>query len=314
MPKVSVFVSVALVIAQVSWSVGQQFITPEQAMEAVRAFEGKPDLEFSTVDLQHDTSGPSWSHRSWYSLLHRDYPEVPHDWMVDARTGEVISAYYGDAVPSVPVSKPFGPLTKEQCYQIAENFARTKYQGFDQMNLQLVEEEWTGKGWRFEWRQKLAFGALGINGVEVEVNPADGRIQNYSADRISALPPKEPKLTREEAIEKAKEAAGISEVDWIEGPELLADPIGNVYWGLALGGIDADGNYRGYAITLNAETGEVISKAPQRIVAEPLILSHFRVIEQRKGKWLIVAIGFLILMAGITFIFRKYKRWRAAAL
>lgn len=301
MKRILAFVCLAWFVFATSQGMGQQFITPERAKEAVRAFEGKPDLEFSRVELQHDTSGPSWSHRSWYSLHHKDFPNTRHRWSVDARTGEVTSAYYDDAYPATHSSDPFGPLTKEQCRQIAENFARAKYQGFDQMGLQLIAEEWMGEGWRFEWRQKVAFGALAINGVEVEVNPANGRIQSYSSDRITTLPPREPKLTKEQVIERAKEATGIVTVDWFEEPQLLADPLGNVYWGLALGGGDAQGKYRGYAVTLNAETGEVLSKAPQMGVAESVIPSHLRPVKQ--GRWLLVGtIAIIVLAIGTAII------------
>lgn len=307
MKGIMVFVSFTCLILMTSQVVGQQLITPEQAKQAVRAFEGNPNLEFETIELRHDTSGPSWSHRSWYELNAKENYPHGHWWNVDARTGEVLSAHYPETLPANPV-EPFGPLTKEQCRQIAENFSRAKYQNFDQMNLQLVAEEWTGRGWRFEWRQKLAFGALSLNGVEVEVNPSDGRIQSYSAIRIGIVNPREPKLTKEQAIERAKEATGIVEVDWVEGPELVADPMGNVYWSLALGGGDVEGKYRGYAVQLNAETGQVLSMSPQEGVAKPVIPPHFRFVKQ--GRWWQWLVGMIILLAltGVMVVFKLRRR------
>ncbi len=315
MRRITNLLTLVCLIICIANAYSQQFITPEQAMNAVRIFEGKPDLEFKDVELCHDTSGPSWSHRSWYSLKHKDYPTVAIDWMVDARTGEVVSAYYGDACPDAP-SDPFGPLTKEQCRQIAEQFARSKYAGFDEMNLQLVAEEWTGKGWRFEWRERLAFGIEGINGVAVSVNPATGRIQSYSADRLlgEVHPPRQPKLTKEEAIERAKEVTGIVTVDWVEEPILTADPMGGVYWSLAIGGRDSEGEYRGYAITMSAEDGEIVGIAYQKARGKPIIPAHLQPVRGGWRGWVFIGLGLglVTLVITIWLSLRWYQRasWR----
>lgn len=278
---------------------GDQFITVEQAKQAVRQFEGNPNLQFAEpIRLEHDTSGPAWSHRSWYELSSTD-PKGMEWWFVDARTGEVTVAHYDREFPEVWWDRPpAGSLSKEQCRQIAEQFARAKYRGFDQMNLELVREEFEMSGWLFEWREKKALGMIAINGVEVQVNPVNGHIQSYSSDRLgSSLPPQTPQVSREQAIEIAKQALGIVEVDWLEEPELLADPMGGVYWSFALGGGDAQGKYKGYAIIIDAVSGQVFDKAPQVGSAPPPKIRPSSLRPVRKS-WLPVVGGFLVLLAG----------------
>ena len=276
---------------------GDQFITVEQAKQAVRQFEGDPNLQFAEpIRLKHDTSGPAWSHQSWYELSSTDRKSM---WFVDARTGEVTYAYYDREYPEVWWDRPpAGSLSKEQCRQIAEQFARAKYRGFDQMNLELVGEEFNLSGWVFEWREKKALGMIAINGVEVQVNPVTGHIQRYSSDRLgSSLPPQTPQVSREQAIEIAKQALGIVEVDWVEEPELLTDPMGEVYWSFALGGGDAQGKYTGYAIVIDAVSGQVFDKAPQVGSAPPAKIRPPSLRPVRK-RWLPVGEGFVVLLAG----------------
>lgn len=275
-----------------------QFITVEQAKQAVRQFEGNPNLQFAEpIRLEHDTSGPAWSHQSWYELSSTDRNSM---WSVDARTGEVTYADHDREYPEVWWEQPpAGSLSKEQCRQIAEQFARAKYRGFDQMNLELVREEFNLSGWIFEWREKKAFGAIAINGVEVQVNPVTGRIQRYSSDRLgSSLPSQTPQVSREQAIEIAKQALGIVDVDWIEEPELLTDPMGGVYWSFALGGGDAQGKYKGYAIIIDAVSGQVFDKAPQVGSIPPPKIKHPNLQPVATRQWSTGGL-FLVVLAGV---------------
>lgn len=242
-----------------SFGMTEEIITPEQAKEAVRAFEGKADMEFYEVRLDKYVSGdPAWGDEVRYFLEDKDRKGY---WKVNAFTGEVQGVTYYDAYPDVWHEEPVGPLTKEQCLQIAERFVRAKYRDFDRMNLLLSEEwtSWTGRGWYFKWKQRLRWGIIGPNGVEVEVNPTSGQIQRYSASRYENIPqPKEPRLTREQAIEKAKEVGRLVEVRKVDRPVLFANPKGDVFWTMAMEGIDAEGKYRAYTVLLNARTGEIL--------------------------------------------------------
>ncbi|MCS6863366.1 MAG: PepSY domain-containing protein, partial [Abditibacteriales bacterium] len=136
-----ILVSVFLCLVSVGGQAGaQQLISPEQAKAAVRAFENDPNLQFKgEPELDQDISGPAWSHRSWYELesLRGD------NYDVDARTGEVVSALYENENRSnVPLDNPRGSRSREDCLQIAQDFARAKYRDFDTMGLTLIEGEW----------------------------------------------------------------------------------------------------------------------------------------------------------------------------
>lgn len=259
MLRVTTMVTLASLFLLAAQGAGQDLISPEQAKEAVRVFEGDPNLEFETIELDTEDDPeflkvlpPEIPQPWWYDLEASD----GRKWEVDARTGEVTWAYYPDAKPNVRSENPFGPLTKEECRQIAENFARAKYAGFDDMNFEL-KERWTGQGWEFEWRQKLAYGALGGNSVKVEVNPADGRIQVYHALRVKQQQPRQPKITREQAIEIAKQALGLVEIEGVE-TNLVATPAGNARWSVPMGGKLASGDYLGGIVYIDAETGSVL--------------------------------------------------------
>ncbi|MCS6863169.1 MAG: hypothetical protein NZT92_22915 [Abditibacteriales bacterium] len=234
----------------------QQPISPEQAKAAVRAFEEDPNLQFKGEPaLGQDTEGPAWTHLSWYDLE----STRGDSYRVDAHTGEVVIAdYKNENLPQEPLDDPPGPRSKEDCLQIAQTFARAKYRDFDTMGLTLIESEWVnGQAWMFDFGQKGAYGALTPNGCEVEVNPVDGKILAYRAMRFGAVTPRPPQLTAAQAIEKAKQAGGIVNVTWKNEPSLRADPTGGVWWTFAFGGTDANGEYRGYAVTLNAETAQM---------------------------------------------------------
>lgn len=240
--------------------VGQNLISPEQAKEAVRVFEGNPNLDFKIVKLETETDLPPeiplpqpW----WYELEAKENYPNGRMWKVNARTGEVTWAYYPDAEPGFRSEEPFGPLSGEECRQIAQNFARAKYIGFDEMNFELIHEWWTGEGWAFEWRQKLAYGAWGFNYVHIEVNPINGRIQVYSVGRFEQQPPKQPQITAEQATEIAKQTLKLVRV---YGSETLlqALPNGKVRWEVSIGGEIPSGDYKGGVVAIDAETGEVL--------------------------------------------------------
>lgn len=314
MLRVTTMVTLASLLLVAVQGAGQDLISPEQAKKSVRAFEGDPNLQFGAIKLRTEKELlPPEVLSLWPSgvPLPREYEIEAKDpdrraWSVNARTGEVTWAYYPDAIPNVRSEEPFGPLTKEECRQIAENFARAKYAGFDDMNFEL-EERWTGEGWEFEWKQKLAYGALGANFVKVEVNPADGRIQVYQALRIEQQQPRQPKITREQAIEIAKQALKLVEMEGVE-TTLTTSPTGNVRWSVVMGGALASGDYLGGIVYIDAETGSVIDivyeagEFPQRTMGKG---QGERPIGHRR--WQIGAVSFTVLLVGIILL--RLWRW-----
>lgn len=234
---------------------GQGAITPEQAMAAVRAFEGDNTLQLSCSELQDFNEGSEWERERYY-----DVDETQSDrasWTVDAMTGEVTGVIYYDSRPEVRPDQPVGPLTQQQCLQVAEAFARVKYDGFDTMGFQLDSSRWDDGGWEFNWNQRVAYDAWTPNGITVSVSPIDGRIQDYGSSRIPAPTPQEPQITAEQAVDSVKTAAGI--VTLYEDPEaiLFVDPDGT-WWTFQIVGADAQGRGRLYAATVNAVSGEIL--------------------------------------------------------
>jgi hypothetical protein len=246
-----------------------QYITEEQAKAAVRTFEGDNNLEFKRISFDEYTSGPEWSNHWWYDLDNAD-PNAPWSWMVDAVSAEVTGATYMNRIPDSPADDPFGSFTQEQCRVIAENFARAKYVNFDNMGFSLDTPRWNGTGWRFNWSQIVAYGAGTPNGVTIEVNPTDGSIQVYDADRVSTCTPRQPQLSAQDALDIAIQAGGIVTLEWNSSPSLFTTPDGDVSWSFAFGGLDAQEDYKGFYIDINAETGEILEKAAENFRMPPM--------------------------------------------
>ncbi|MBP6962891.1 MAG: PepSY domain-containing protein [Armatimonadetes bacterium] len=255
-----------ILVTMIEGCSGQSVITPEQAMNAVRAFEGDNTLQLKCWELKAHLEGPEWRHVRIYDL--DDMQNEDHSWTVDAVTGEVTSAFYRDAY-SQDTEEPTGPLTGEQCRQIAEDLARAKYAGFDTMSFQLDEPEWDGDGWSFFWSRENIYGARVPNDVKVDVNPADGRIQYYGCYRLSvSMPsPQKPQIAPEQAVEIVKTAKGLVTGAAESDPVLSADP-DHTMWSLVVYGESGQREDLTYYAEVDALTGEIIR------TAEPMGRGH----------------------------------------
>lgn len=248
-----------MMLSSAAWA---DLITSDQAKAAVRSFESDPSLQFSDVSLEEDTDPdlPTWYPRQKYSLTQDDLSGVVRDWEVDAVSGEVTWAYYRDAYPTDDLrgEEPFGPLTQEECRQIADTFARAHYSGFSGLNMQLDSSgEWTDKGWSFIWHEILTNGATTPNRVAVEVNPGNGLIEYYSSQRIVMPSLPEPVLTAEQALAAAASAVGIVTILWNDEPSLFADPNG-IYWGVDVAGLDSTGKGLHRLVEVDAVSGDIV--------------------------------------------------------
>lgn len=233
-----------------------QYITEEQARESVRAFEGDYSLQFSDMEFRERTDGPAWNHDAWFTLRSGSYPDdAVH--IVDASTGEVTQAAY-DLTPFESVEVPLGPLTQEDCRQIAEAYARTKYSGFDSMTFHLAKHIWDYTGWRYEWEQTLEYGALSYNYILVQVNPVDGSIEFYRSSRVPVTPVRPPQVTSAQATEIARQAAGIVTITSVAPPMLRGNPDGSSCWRVEITGVDSECYELELIVLVDAETGEVI--------------------------------------------------------
>lgn len=248
----------SLLLIPVPGCKGQSVVTPEQAMDAVRAFEGDNNLQLRCSDLKEMFMDRSeWEHERSYGV--DDIQNEDHSWTIDAVTGEVVSASYYDALPDDWPQRddPFGPLSQEQCRQIAEGFAGSKCSWFGTANMHL-EEEWDQGGWSFSWGERTAYDAETPNGVSVEVNPADGRIQGYSCRRIPIPTPPAPQITAQQAIDAVQADRGLVSVYGVMKTMLFANPDG-IFWELIdLTGEDTQGKLYACSAEVDAVTGQII--------------------------------------------------------
>ncbi|MHB1458888.1 MAG: hypothetical protein ACYC0V_18410 [Armatimonadota bacterium] len=128
------------------------------------------------------------------------------------------------------------------------------------MNLTICEEEWAFRGWSFEFRQRVTYGAWAQNCVIVEVNPSNGSIESYFSLHTDSPSPKRPQITSTQSINLAKKATGIVTVQTLDGPDLIVEPAGDVSWTMEIAGLNARGDYDIHVVDLNAETGKIIAR------------------------------------------------------
>lgn len=238
----------------------QQLLTPQQAQDAVRSFENDSSLVFSDCLLQDITTGPTWNQTKWYRVFLNGSGDYDRIWRVQAYTGEIQRAMYGDRYPATDSDTPVGPRTQQECQVIAENYARAKYTGFDSMGFVINSQEWVRSGWRFIWVQTVQYGARTLNSVTVDVNPSDGQVQAYSGYRYAVTTPVQPQITTQQAINRAMQEAYLVSQTSLEGPTLWADPDGLSYYTMIIGGVDILGEDHVWRVCVNAVDGSLVAK------------------------------------------------------
>ncbi len=158
---------------------------PAKAVQAIRAFEGNPDLRPRLVmTITRRTGGKMFAEREFYIFRQTNAPPSGQylEWYVNMLTFEVNEARYRERSGSKPVYKPVGPRTEGQCNAIAEDYARKKYRGFGSMRFQPTRSEWVAvdTAWKFRWEHG---NSSQWNRVQVTVSPVDGSIVDYNGIR-----------------------------------------------------------------------------------------------------------------------------------
>lgn len=240
------------------------FITPEQAIQAVRNFESDAGLQFSDVILHHDDHIEPWEHGNEYTL---SINNEELKWHVDAVSGEVTAAFYPDnctdGESDEDYDEPAGSWTREQCRQAAEDFVRSHYSGIGVLNMQPDDEGTCNRGtWDFTWREILPCGATTPNCAIVYICPFDGRVSLYFANRILMPTPPDPKLNAQQALAIVAKAIKIKDHGWDGEPTLIANPEG-IFWS----GIVNDAEYSlvDYCVEVDAVSGRITRN--ERMVA-----------------------------------------------
>lgn len=244
----------------------EEYITVEQAMTAVRAFENSPTLQLvCPKGRQVMNEGPQWKHHSYYDISTPEISSDSKDWSVDASTGEVTFMYSlsGEQQVEEPDAQ-----TKASARATAETYASQKYSGFNLLDFHLYSDEWFTSTWDFMWVRHTNYNAMTVNIVEVSVKP-DMSIRMYSGTR-APLPNLQspPALTPAQAVQAAADNEGLTTTTWHSAPELTATPDGYTY-AFQIAGVTEDNVQLDFEVTVNGDTGQVVSKDYHAMRAQP---------------------------------------------
>lgn len=249
----------------------QQFISQNDAINAVRDFEGNQTLQFKVNPLFQYEEGQVWQYEYMYTIDLITNSEIDHSWNVNAISGEVTSALYMDRIPTEETEIAYGDYTQAQCRQIALEYAQDKYDEFTNMNFQLINEKWSGHGWRFSWSQILQNGATTNNYINISINPDTGSVQGYSSRRYqisdSNIP---PQLTPQQVVNIAVQELGITSELIYDAPKLKANP-DNLYYSFNITGMNSNNEWQTGIYEINADTGDIIAfHVPDTSVLSPI--------------------------------------------
>lgn len=256
------FLSVFIVICFLSTGVcvSQELVSVDQAKAAVRLFEGNQSLEFGDVSLDYGYYDIPLADQNQDEKLDPETDEPIDEnryWKVDAETGVVEYMYDSSAEPDILSEEPFGPLTKDECHQIALNYARSKYADFVSILNSGDDGFWTNRTWKFGWGQVLPCGAETGCSVGVSVNPVTGSVCSYGSCRVAPFTVPDIVVTSEQALEIACNSTGITDITELDGPSLDADP-GKLTWYMEIQGDDPEHNLVNvYMVSVDAVTGAV---------------------------------------------------------
>jgi len=226
---------------------GSPQVTPEQAKDIVRQWEGDPNLQLPEPELD------------WVEGDPLSYPEYEFNgsryYIVDAIKGFVSMVVFSDA--EFP-SSPQWTLSPQQAQQIAVEFCSQKYPNFAQINWQSeVSQENNWGCYHVEFNERMPNGAWGPNACGVDIHPDTGKILCYTASMGSPPPTWEPSISQEQALQIAINATGFAEVLEVEGIELVGNE-GILIW--AIGGIEGifpDGSQAKVWLAVDALSGNL---------------------------------------------------------
>lgn len=237
----------------------KKFISKNDAINAVRTFEGDQNLHLKVDIIEKYEEGPEWNHDYFYPVDLIAKPDPEHSWEVNAITGEVNYASYYDRIPKKETKTPYGKFTQTQCRQIALNFIKSKYHDFDEMGFQLVRKKWDGNGWSFHWNQLLQNGAITDNFINIAINSDTGLVQDYVSERYKISKSKTPpKLTPQQAVKSAVKKLGITSALTYDKPIFLANP-DVFYYMFKIEGKNIKNEWQNGICEINANTGVIIA-------------------------------------------------------
>ncbi|MCC6727712.1 MAG: hypothetical protein IT208_00060 [Chthonomonadales bacterium] len=177
------------------------YITPEQAVQAVRDFWDDPTIEGTVSRLyEDDPLGPCGV---FFDVVVGDSVHAG-TYSVRATDGAVMSADF--PCPDDYDAGLSPTLTLEQAQAIAERFLLEHYPPFAQGVWQRLPEYMIRNDWQygFAWYPVLnAYGVLGPFDVRVEVDGVTGQVRRFLRPRERITGPTVPQVTMEQARQVA---------------------------------------------------------------------------------------------------------------
>jgi len=176
-------------------------LTSEEAKQKLSEFTTTPIEKFVGPHVEE------FPHSKQYVFAYStpDH-ELKEEIRVNVDTGFVERAVFWDNYRALPVK-----TEESEARKTAEDYVKEHYRGFEDKNMVQVyaglKATHGAKWYVYEWREFE--GSVGLSGhIELSISPYSGKIFQYSAsyskltDKAVA---KEPKISKEEAIEIAKD-------------------------------------------------------------------------------------------------------------
>ncbi len=252
---------VLLAISSVCYAA--EYITPEQAKQAVWAFEGDRSIEFEEVDcFDCDSEMQKIMGVEVDPSYHLKEKNSDKSWFVNAVTGRLQSANYILYMMAEYTVDFENGLSVDKCRQIALDFAKKHYPEFDKLDLVLNEGKSSYDGYTFRWWERLSSGAVSTNGVRVVVRPDHGEIVDYHNWYRPKEEPVPVNITFAEAVEAAKAAEGIVIIHTLDNRSKRPyQDNGVVTWSFTMSGWDFKGRHQDVSCTIDANSGRVLEMA-----------------------------------------------------
>ncbi len=248
---------ISLVILQGLVSAESAPLSIEEAKTLVCNFAGE-DIEFSRIDR----SAPHEPIDS-YRLLDRQQGM----YTVDRKIRTVILFSRGDrrrptTKDEMNAWEKEPDITRERAIALATEFAKKRYRGFEEKDMQLASAVLSPDEWQIEFVQRLPENnARTGNIIYMGLSRKDGTIWSYIANYwdVPAECHRQPKLSETDAKKVYETLSGLKNITF-QGVELACGPNGRLDWALVGRGIGADGQPQGQILNIDADTGELTGK------------------------------------------------------
>lgn len=187
---------------------GQPTDEMQVAIESVRRFSDEPSLQ-----LEGGLRTDGGDRRAYYYLESVRIERGEDVFKVDAATDEVIEATFRSRLTStlVPLDLSF-----DDAAWLAERYARARFAGFEALALvdRATRPNDTVPVYSFKWTRVATSGAELPLSVSVAVSSSSGEVIWYLAQRDPLTVDVMPTVTRERAIETARNWVGDRDLRW----------------------------------------------------------------------------------------------------